>query len=56
MTRKLIVAIVCSLALIGSARAAKVWLFSNGGSGTPLGVSGGGGGGSTQNPLPIGMP
>lgn len=31
--RKIILAVICSLALIGSARAAKVWLYGNGGSG-----------------------
>lgn len=33
MVKKITIAVVCSLALIGSARAAKVWLLGNGGAG-----------------------
>ena len=51
MFRKITIAVICSLALIGSARAAKVWLLGNGGAGTPLGVSGGGSGGGAGNDL-----
>ena len=51
MVKKIVIAVVCSLALIGSARAAKVWLLGNGGAGTPLGVSGGGSGGGAGNDL-----
>lgn len=53
MTRQLIIAVVCSLALIGSAQAAKVWLYGNGGNGVF------GGGTYTppaQNPYPLVVP
>jgi len=52
MATKLMVAFVCLLAVAGSARAAKVWFYGNGGAG----VFGGGTYVPTQNPLPLLIP
>lgn len=48
MIKRTLIALLLSTTIIGSAHAAKVWLFGNGGNGV---IEGGGGSGPTGNDL-----